>query len=258
MKRALALCLALLCLTSCASLLERDYTVASPHEEDPPPQGDSAYRVETYPALRSALLSYVEEGLDQGLLRFPTTYPGNLSVDLEKARRQLTEEDPLGCYALEDLTWRTSKIIAYYEVELTFTYKRDKALFRSMPKAATQGDLTALLTRALESGEEGLRLYLTAYPEDQSDYFQAALQAAWDALQVPEDPAGETDVPSLSPAWPELPELTVELYPAVGGSRRVAELTLTQPREPDQSEPPAQTEPTSQPLEGGDADQAHG
>ncbi len=256
MKRVLVLCLALLCLTSCASLLERDYTVSAAHEEDPPPQGDSAYRVETYPALRSALLSYVEEGLDQGLLRFPTTYPGNLSVDLEKAKRQLTEEDPLGCYAVEDLTWRTSKIIAYYEVELTFTYKRDKALFRSLPKAATQGDLTALLTRALEAGEEGLRVYLTACPEDQSDYFQTALQAAWDSLQTPQDPAGETVPPSAGPAWSELPALAVELYPAVGGSRRVAELKLTQPQEPDPSG--AQTEPSAQPQVDGNADQGHG
>lgn len=233
MKRALALCLVLLCLTSCASLLERDYTVASPHEEDPPPQGDSAYRVETYPALRNALLSYVEEGMDQGLLRFPTTYPGNLSVDLEKARRQLMEEDPLGCYALEELTWRTSKIIAYYEVELTFTYKHDKALFRSMPRAATQGELTTLLTRALETGEDGLRVYLTAYPEDQSDYFQAALQEAWADLQSPEG-AGEGEADPESSAAPAPgesplpPELEVELYPQTG-PRRVADLRFVYP-----------------------------
>lgn len=237
MKRAFALCLALLCLTSCASLLERDYTVASPHEEDPPPQGDSAYRVETYPALRSALLSYVEEGMDQGLLRFPTTYPGNLSVDLEKARRQLMEEDPLGCYALEELTWRTSKIIAYYEVELTFTYKHDKALFRSMPRAATQGELTTLLTRALEAGEDGLRVYLTAYPEDQDDYFQAALQEAWTSLHDPEEPApsgeGENapEAETTAPALPEEdppPEMEVELYPQTG-PRRVADLRFVYP-----------------------------
>lgn len=245
MKRTLALCLALLCLTSCASLLERDYTVAAAHEEDPPPQGDSVYRVETYPALRSALLSYVEEGMDQGLLRFPTTYPGNLSVDLEKARRQLTQEDPLGCYALEELTWRTSKIIAYYEVELTFTYKRDKDLFRSLPKAASQGEVTTLLTHALEAGEDSLRLYLTAYPEDQGDYFQAALQAAWDAFQDLERSAGETAGPDR--AWSKLPELTVELYPDVGGSRRVAELTLTQPEEPSQSASQVYSQPSAQP-----------
>lgn len=229
MKRLLCLILSLACLTSCASLLERDYTVSSPHEEDPPPRGDAVYRVETYPALRSALLSYIEEGMEEGLLRFPTTYPGNLSVDLEKAKRQLTEEDPLGCYALEDLTWRTSKIIAYYEVELTFTYKHDKALFLSMPRAAAQGDLTALLTRALEAGEDSLRVYLTAYPEDQSDYFQAALQEAWTALDSEDGSGGRLPVAP--------PELSVTLYPAVGGARRVAELELLQT----QAEPSAQT-----------------
>ncbi len=235
MKRALAVCLALVCLTSCASLLERDYTVASPHQEDPPPQGDSAYRVESYPALRNALLSYVEEGMDQGLLRFPTTYPGNLSVDMEKAKRQLMEEEPLGCYALEDLTWRSSKIIAYYEVELMFTYKADKAVFRSLPKAASPGELATLLARTLEEGRDSLCVYLTAYSEDQSDYFQAALQEAW--AEVDGAATEENDPEGQDPAPPDPPEVAVTLYPATGGVRRVAELTLTfdqtEPQDPD-------------------------
>ncbi len=218
LKKLLALCLLLACLCSCASMLERDYTVSSPHQEDPPPHGDGAYRVETYPVLRSALLSYVEEGLDSGLLRFPTTYPGNLSVDMEKAKRQLMEEDPLGCYALDDLTYRTSKIIAYYEVELSFTYKADKKALRAISKAASRSDLTTLLGKALEEGKDSLCVYLTAYPEDDPGFFDDALGEAWAGLET------EAFAPDL-PAAP--PELTVELYPQTGGARRVAELKLT-------------------------------
>ncbi len=233
MKRALALALGLLlCLCACGSMLEREYTVSSPHQEDPPPQTDAAYRVETYPALQSALLSYVEEGLEEGQLRFPTTYAGNLSVDLEKAKRQLMEEEPLGCYALSDLTYRTSKIIAYYEVDLAFTYKVDQTTLTSMPKAVSRGDLSTLMAKALESGEETLCVYLTAYPAEEPDFFDAALADAWAALYgegetapataAPEPPAAQ---PDRAPA-PEPPALTVELYPQTGGGRRVAELTF--------------------------------
>ncbi len=237
MKRMLALCLGLLlCLCACGPMLEREYTVSSPHQEDPPPREDAAYRVETYPALRSALLSYVEEGLEEGQLRFPTTYAGNLSVDLEKAKRQLMEEEPLGCYALSDLTYRTSKIIAYYEVDLAFTYKVDQTALTSMPRAASRGDLSTLMAKALERGEDALCVYLTAYPAEEPDFFDAALSDAWAMLYG----EGET-APSASPA-PELPDappsdvpapeppvLTVELYPQTGGGRRVAKLTFTQP-----------------------------
>ncbi len=232
MKRALALALGLaLCLCACASMLEREYTVSSPHQEDPPPQEDAAYRVETYPALRSALLSYVEEGLEEGQLRFPTTYAGNLSVDLEKAKRQLMEEEPLGCYALSDLTYRTSKIIAYYEVELAFTYKVDQTALTSMPRAASRGDLSTLMAKALENGEESLCVYLTAYPAEEPDFFSAALSDAWAALYGESAPAPETPQPDHAPA-PEPPALAVELFPQTGGGRRVAALSFT-PAEPE-------------------------
>lgn len=239
MKRALTLCLGLaLCLCACGPMLEREYTVSSPHQEDPPPREDAAYRVETYPALRSALLSYVEEGLEEGQLRFPTTYAGNLSVDLEKAKRQLMEEEPLGCYALSDLTYTTSKIIAYYEVDLAFTYKVDQRTLTSMPKAVSRGDLATLMAKALERGEESLCVYLTAYPTEETDFFDAALSDAWAALY------GEEAAPSPAPDAPPVPApptLMVELYPQTGGGRRVAELTFTQP----------ETEPEAVGEEGG-------
>lgn len=229
MKRTLALCLGLaLCLCACGSMLEREYTVSSPHQEDPPPREDAAYRVETYPALRSALLSYVEEGLDEGQLRFPTTYAGNLSVDLEKAKRQLMEEEPLGCYALSDLTYTTSKIIAYYEVDLAFTYKVDQNTLTSMPKAVSRGDLATLMVKTLERGEDTLCVYLTAYPAEETDFFDGALADAWATLYGEPAPDPDAAPPSDVPA-PEPPVLSVELYPQTGGGRRVAALTFARP-----------------------------
>lgn len=231
MRRTVALalgCMLLLC--SCAGMLERDYLVATAHVENPPALGDAAYRVETYPALLSALVSYVEEGMDAGVLRFPTTYEGNLTVDLEKARRQLLEEDPLGAYALRDLTFHTSKIIAYYETELAFDYKVDRQTLPALPKAGDQAELAALLKETVAREEETLAVRLTAYPEGDDLFFQQALELA---LRVPEK--GEAGVsPAPSPEGTEEPGpetariAGVELYPKTG-RRRVAVLELEYP-----------------------------
>lgn len=243
MKRLWALCLALLLLPSCASMLEREYTVTSQHVENPPPQGDTAYRVETYPALRSALLSYVEEGMETGLLRFPTTYAGDLSVDLEKARRQLLEEEPLGCYGLEDVSFHTSRIIAYYETELTFTYRVEPKTLPSLPRAGSQSKLAELLRQALEEGETSLVVYLSMYPEEDEGFFSGALELAY-APRDPEEPepsGGE----SPPPEGAERAELAgVELYPKTG-VRRVAVLTLEYP----QPEPSPQAEQSQEVME---------
>lgn len=208
MKRVLALCAALLCLCGCASLLEREYTEAVDHVEDQPP-GDAAYRVETYPALRAAILAYVEEGMTEGTLRCPTTYPGNLSVDLEKAKRQLMEEDPLGCYALEDITFHTSRIIAYYDIELELTYKVDTKEVAGLPRVGSREALSRMLGQSLEDREGRVCVYLTAYPEEDGQFFAAALRDAY----------------GLRPDVIARPELKVELYPQ-SGTRRVAALEL--------------------------------
>lgn len=230
MKRILAVSLALLlCLSGCAAMLEREYTAATPHEEDQPPQIDAGYRVESYPALRSAVLSYVEEGMSTGLLRFPTTYPGNLTVDLEKARRQLMDEEPLGSYALADVSWHTSRIIAYYEVELAFTYKLPAAAFVSLPRARSQSELARLLGESIERGEDTLAISLTAYPEGDESFFSGALETAWAARYAPEGPDGAPDAPADEDAQlPPMPELSVELYPQ-SGVRRIAVLSLSEP-----------------------------
>lgn len=225
MKRLFGLCLALLCLTSCASMLEREYTVAVDHVEDQPSLADTAYRVETYPALRAAILSYVEEGMTKGSLRCPTTYPGNLSVDLEKAKRQLMEEDPLGCYALEDITFRTARIIAYYDVELELTYQVDREELTSLPKVANQLELAAVLKEALTQGQERQAVYLTFYPEADEAFFSGALTLAQEPdPEAPPEPQEPSDVP---PGPASL--AGVELYPTTG-TRRVAVLTLDYPQ----------------------------
>lgn len=149
MKRLLALVIALLCLTSCASMLEREVTYTAEHVENPPAPAD-AYRVNTYSGLYSALRSYVEEGMETGNLRFPATYPGNLAVDLEKAKRQLMEEDALGCYAVDDVTFHTDRIIAYYEVTAAFDYKVSPAEYMTLETVRDDNALDARMEAALE------------------------------------------------------------------------------------------------------------
>lgn len=220
--RGLALCLCLLCLTSCARMLEREYTAAVDHAEDQTPLSGAAYRVETYPALRAAMLSYVEEGLEEGSLRCPTTYPGNLSVDLEKAKRQLMEEDPLGCYALADVTYRTTRIISYYEIELDFTYQVDPKEAAGLPRAASREALVRILSQRLADRAERVCVYLTAYPEDDPAFFDQALAEAWEAEPAGDDSLTGDDDPARDDGPPQL---AVELYPQTG-ERRVAVLTL--------------------------------
>lgn len=213
MKRIVGLCLALVMgLSSCAFMLEREYTVAEEHQEDRPAQTE-AYRVETYPALRAALLSYVEEGVDEGALRVSASYPGNLTVDLEKAKRQLMEEEPLGCYALSDVTFHTSKLIAYYEVNASFDYRVSAQEARGVATVRNADALDSAVKAALGDFRERFAVLLSIPGEEEPGLIEASLRRVYDQN------------PDLALGYPEL-EITY--YPETG-TRRVAEVTLTYP-----------------------------
>ncbi len=194
-------------------MLERSYVTAVDHVENPAPRSDAAYRVESYPALRAALTAYVEEGMDTGLLRFPTTYGGNLTVDLERAREWLTTEDPLGAYAVEEVEFHTSRIISYYEVELDVTYRLDREELRSLTQVESPSALAALLETALEERSPQVTALVSGCPLDRSDYLTEAVGHAYE------------ERPALALGRPDV---TVKTWPETG-QRRVVELTLSYP-----------------------------
>lgn len=210
MKRTLALGLSLLlCLTSCAAILERDYLVTAQHAEDAPGLTEDFYRVETYPGLMASLNSYIEEGRGSGTLHFPTTYAGNLAVDLEKAKRQLLEDEPYGVYAISDLSYHISRIISYYEVTLTFDYRPDILPYADLQRVTSVSQLDDLLTDALTTLSQGFTILLSQ-PQDCQD----ALRESLDRVCAREPLLNVGD-----------PKLTVRCFPQEG-PRAVAQVEL--------------------------------
>lgn len=213
MKRLIGAVLALaLLLSGCAAMLERDYLVTGEHMENPPGQSETFYRVETYSGLTAALRSYVEEGMDTGVLRFPTTYEGNLTVDLEKGKRQLLEEEPLGCYALSDLTYHTSRIISYYEVTLTFDYRVDRQEVAQLRRVNGQEAAQGLLRETLSDFRPGFTALVSLSPLDEDTLLEQMEEAY---LSVPQSALGR-------------PEVEFVLYPE-GKTRAVVEAKFTYP-----------------------------
>lgn len=209
MKRLFALILALLSLTSCASMLEREATYTADHVEDVPSSPGDAYWVNTFSGLCSALRPYVEEGMEEGSLRFPTTYPGNLTVDLEKAKRKLMEEDPLGCYAVEDVTFHVSRIITYYDVKVTFDYRVPPEKYMTMDTVYDPAELDRRVEETIGNFDDGFTLLL-ALPGASDTALADSLRRVYD--RCPQTAFG-------------YPELQVTYYPE-DGTRVVAEVTF--------------------------------
>lgn len=223
MKRRIVICCMLLSLglSGCTGVLNRTYTSETPHsqlfDED---KKSNVLRAETYQGLVSALLFMISEGEEEGAIRL-YEYTGMPEQDLDAACLEVTQQDPLGAYAVDYIKYDFSRVMTYYEAKLKIVYKRS---WQQISKVSSVTGSSAIL------GE--LREVLAAFEDEKVlrvNYF--------DPKMKPEDVAAMVleayyDVPEGAFG---LPSVSVQLYPNEPvGEQRVVELLLEYPESTEQ------------------------
>ena len=114
---------ALLTLSGCRSLFERDYYYEAPYSGDIGTRSDTATEIRNYSMLKTALTNMITNHTERGEFRF-SNYNGSLSEDLAAACFEIKSEHPLGAYAVETLSYDTSYVVSYYVANIYIGYKR--------------------------------------------------------------------------------------------------------------------------------------
>ncbi|MDY4172145.1 MAG: hypothetical protein SOY17_05340 [Evtepia sp.] len=207
--------LAVFPLAGCGSMLERSYASVTPHTQfSDESENEAILRAENYPGLVGALLHRVEQGQENGVVRLYqyASLTGTAASDVDQACLEVTQEDPLGTYAVDYIKYDVKPTAAYYQVEVKLAYQ--------IPPEELAQVISVTGSTAVE---QELRELLPAQPEKvlfrigyftQEDSAETLRQAVWEAYEA-----------QLShPA--RLLEVEVKLYPDAG-QQRVAELLLT-------------------------------
>lgn len=214
MKRLLTVvCVLMLAATGCSSMLERDYVSVSRHVEYPVSEDSSILQAESYQGLVSALLYFVTQHDETGIIHL-SNYVGDVGADLEAACTEVMEQDPLGAYALSDISHTHTRIVSYYEVTVTFEYAHTAEEMEAIVTATGSQAIFQALSQALARFDSGCVLRLSYFTGDESTLLTQVRQA-W------------LDTPLAALAEPEL---QVKLYPDQGTSR-VAEFTFEWPED---------------------------
>lgn len=153
MKKAITLllaALALLTLSGCGSLFERDYYYETPYSGDMEPRSDQATEVRNYSMLKTVLTSMIVSHMEAGELRF-INYNGSPSEDLAAACFEIKSEHPLGAYAVESLSYDTSYVVSYYMANIYISYKRTAEELKSIVYATDTADFDRNLAEAVHS-----------------------------------------------------------------------------------------------------------
>lgn len=217
MKRTVlcALLLGCLLLSGCGSMLERSYTSVTPHaafsdEEENP----SILRAETYQGLVSALLHLVGQAEQEGIIRLYQyiSVTGSATSDVDQACLEVTQEDPLGAWAVDYIKYDVGQTTAYYEVSVKLAYTKTPAEITQVisvtGSSAIARELADLLPQ--QPSQVAFRIsYFTA--SDSEEVIRQAVLRAWADQTIP---------------LPPLADITVTLWPDQG-QQRLAEIRLT-------------------------------
>ena len=203
-----------LTLSGCAAMLERTYVSASPHLDYSVIEDESILRVETYQALVNALLYFVNQHSTSGTIRL-YNYTGDVEADLQEACDEVLYEDPLGVFAVRSMEWDSTRVLTYYEVDVSISYSRSSQAVAAIKSVSGLSGLRLELSRAISTMQDQLFVRLSYFSGDA----QVVESLFW--LVYYSTPSMVLNNPTLS----------VSLYPETG-AQRIVELNIDWPSQP--------------------------
>ena len=157
LKITAALC-ALLLLTGCASLLERQYSTVEPHSSKFwESEAADTLLAENHQDLVNDLLLLIGQHTENATIRL-YNFKDDMTVaeTLEQATTEIQQETPMGAYAVEFITSSSQAQRGYYEVSVQISYRRTAEQIQAVVNATSTEALSSLLETALDNGETEL------------------------------------------------------------------------------------------------------
>lgn len=207
MRRVMAIIAAMaLLLCSCGA---RSYVDISPHIEsgiarDP----GGGLTASNYAELKNAIIYLVEQSSEQGSISL-VGYSGQVEEDLGRACSEVTDDEPIGAYGVEYMSYSSTKVLANYEVTISISYSRTPEELASVERVGGPVEYRDAVLDALMDSRETLTVETPYYSADRFDS-QSTVQNI-----IHENPL-------LSACWPTVSE---GLYPSEG-LRRIVELKI--------------------------------
>lgn len=201
-KRLPALLLALmLMLSGCTGWMDGSYSSVHPHTERDQQTANQTVSVSNYRELEAALVEMVEENMETILLNVAQMDQEQLPDEMQRAIDSVLNTNPIGAYAVENITYEQGTSGGQNALSVTVTYNHNRSEIPRMKQARDMDEVrnivadtmgqcesrVVLLTREYEAVD--IAQFVTSYAEENPDVIM------------------------------ETPQVTVNTYPEEGGER---------------------------------------
>ena len=208
MKRLMPILLTVCLLLTGCGWLDGSYARVTPHQQHSAGNDSQVEVAENYLQLRTALENMVSAGEESSVISVAGFRQDQLGDSMDMAVRYVKSSDPIGAYAVEDITYEVGTIGGTAAVAVEITYLHGKSELQKISRVEGMDQAKALIEAALTAYDTSLVVLIADYQV--TDFHQLV-----------------DDYASANPSVVmETPEVTAQLYPNTG-RERVLELKFT-------------------------------
>lgn len=208
MKRLLPLIMAVSLLFTGCGWLDGSYYKVTPHQQHSAGNESQVEVAENYLQLRKALEDMVDAGEENRVITVSGFRQEQLGDSMDMAVRYVKNNDPIGAYAVEEITYEVGTVGGSVAVAVEIRYRYSKNEIRKILHVENMEQVRALVEEALTEYDPGLVMLIGEYEP-------------LDVYQMVDDFASRN--PSVVM---ETPELSVQTYPDTG-INRIMEVKFT-------------------------------
>lgn len=201
----LAVCLLL---SGCSSWMDGSHYFVEPHSGQGYRSEEGVTPISNYLDIQKALTGVVENGLDSITVSAAAMSTDNLSANINMAIQYISNNNPIGAYAVEKITYEIGTTGGVTACVITVTYNQNRSEIKRIRQVDSMNSAKKLIHSALDRMDNGVILKISNYRH--TDY-----------IQLVEDYARENPDKVM-----ELPKVSASVYPNIG-TVRVVELNFT-------------------------------
>jgi len=213
MKKATAAALILalmLAMAGCRNIFEKEYCnvadyTAEAETATKEPVDDT---ISSYAALKRGITDLVSKHVESAELKFQN-YDGSVAQDISQACWEVKSSTALGAFAVDYISYDTTRISSASQAEIFITYKRTAEQVAALEAVSNLRALVGRISTALENGETYLAVELNSAYVTSEEVKAYISQAYYDDAQ----------------AVPFLPSAEVNIFPD-SGVDRIVEITF--------------------------------
>ncbi len=198
----LAAAMFVLCLAGCGSVFSSEYSWSEPFAVEQELPDSEGTEIRNYAGLRKAILELIYSAEEQGQFRFGS-YNGSLVDDLAAVCVEIKNTSPMGVYAVEDISYDSSRIVSYYTADIAIEYKKTAEEIAAVVDVSGLAELSEHIAYCLSDFADETVVKFYSYAVDEV-YFHSLVSDY--ALREPL-------------AMPVEPRLSIKCYPESGADR---------------------------------------